>query len=141
MLPKLPTIVILGMDILIRLWGVCRLHVWTIPIELLLRPHGHNTKQDQFSQRASKIKICTGWFSSFAGIDPISVADLQRIVTELKDRGLGILITDHNVRDTLSITNRSYVMYEGSIKRSGTPGELAEDSEVREIYLGESFRL
>jgi len=77
----------------------------------------------------------------FAGIDPIAVADLQRIVIKLKERGLGILITDHNVRDTLSITDRSYVMYEGRIKRSGTPSELAEDSEVREIYLGESFRL
>ncbi len=77
----------------------------------------------------------------FAGIDPIAVADLQRIVKKLKDRGLGILITDHNVRDTLSITDRSYVMYEGSIKRSGTPDELAGDAEVREIYLGESFQL
>jgi lipopolysaccharide export system ATP-binding protein len=77
----------------------------------------------------------------FAGIDPLAVADLQRIVLKLKDRGLGILITDHNVRDTLSITDRSYVMYEGSIKRSGTPDELAGDSEVREIYLGESFHL
>jgi lipopolysaccharide export system ATP-binding protein len=77
----------------------------------------------------------------FAGIDPLAVADLQKIVKKLKERGLGILITDHNVRDTLSITDRSYVMYEGSIKRSGTPGELAGDSEVREIYLGESFHL
>ncbi len=77
----------------------------------------------------------------FAGIDPIAVADLQRIVKKLKAKGLGVLITDHNVRDTLSITDRSYVMYEGSIKRSGSAGELAEDSEVREIYLGESFRL
>ncbi len=77
----------------------------------------------------------------FAGIDPIAVADLQRIVEKLKKRGLGILITDHNVRDTLSITDRSYVMYEGGIKKSGTPNELAEDAEVREIYLGESFRL
>ena len=77
----------------------------------------------------------------FAGIDPIAVADLQRIVKKLKDRGLGVLITDHNVRDTLSITDRSYVMYEGRIKRSGSAGELAEDAEVREIYLGESFRL
>ena len=72
---------------------------------------------------------------------PIAVSDLQQIVLKLKDRGLGVLITDHNVRDTLTITERSYVMYEGSIKRSGTPAELAEDSEVREIYLGESFRL
>jgi lipopolysaccharide export system ATP-binding protein len=77
----------------------------------------------------------------FAGIDPLAVADLQRIVKKLKDRGLGILITDHNVRDTLSITDRSYVMYEGSIKRSGSPDELAGDEEVREIYLGESFHL
>ena len=77
----------------------------------------------------------------FAGIDPIAVDDLKRIVQKLKDRGLGILITDHNVRDTLSITDRSYVMYEGSIKRSGTADELAADPEVREIYLGESFRL
>jgi lipopolysaccharide export system ATP-binding protein len=77
----------------------------------------------------------------FAGIDPLAVADLQRIVKKLKDRGLGILITDHNVRDTLSITDRSYVMYEGRIKRSGSPDELAGDAEVREIYLGESFHL
>jgi lipopolysaccharide export system ATP-binding protein len=77
----------------------------------------------------------------FAGIDPIAVADLQMIVKKLKERGLGILITDHNVRDTLSITDRAYIMYEGSIKRSGTSDELAGDAEVREIYLGESFTL
>lgn len=77
----------------------------------------------------------------FAGIDPIAVADLQSIVTKLRDNGLGILITDHNVRDTLSITNRAYIMYEGAIKRSGTADELAGDEEVRKIYLGESFRL
>ena len=77
----------------------------------------------------------------FAGIDPIAVADLQSIVKKLKAKGLGILITDHNVRDTLSITDRAYIMYEGSIKRSGTADELAGDSEVREIYLGESFTL
>ncbi len=77
----------------------------------------------------------------FAGIDPIAVADLQSIVTKLRDNGLGILITDHNVRDTLSITNRAYIMYEGSIKRSGTADELAGDEEVRKIYLGKSFRL
>lgn len=77
----------------------------------------------------------------FAGIDPIAVADLQGIVRKLKERGLGVLITDHNVRDTLSITDRSYVMYEGSIKRSGSADELAEDAEVRQIYLGQGFRL
>ena len=77
----------------------------------------------------------------FAGIDPIAVADLQSIVLKLKKNGLGILITDHNVRDTLSITDRAYIMYEGNIKRTGTADELAGDTEVREIYLGESFTL
>ncbi|MBD3180101.1 MAG: LPS export ABC transporter ATP-binding protein [Candidatus Latescibacteria bacterium] len=77
----------------------------------------------------------------FAGIDPIAVADLQEIVMKLKERGIGVLITDHNVRETLSITDRSYIMYEGRIKRSGNSGELASDPTVREIYLGESFQL
>jgi len=77
----------------------------------------------------------------FAGIDPLAVQDLQDIVRKLQKRGLGILITDHNVRDTLSITDRAYIMYEGAIKRSGTADELAGDSEVREIYLGQSFTL
>ncbi len=77
----------------------------------------------------------------FAGIDPIAVQDLQAIVGDLRRRGLGVLITDHNVRETLSITDRAYIMYEGSIKRSGTADELASDPVVREIYLGEAFRL
>ena len=77
----------------------------------------------------------------FTGIDPITIMDIQKIILRLKARGIGIIITDHNVRDTLSITDRSYVMYEGSIKRSGSPDELAGDKEVREIYLGESFHL
>ena len=77
----------------------------------------------------------------FAGIDPIAVQDLQGIVRKLRERGLGILITDHNVRDTLSITDRAYIMYEGTIKRTGTATDLAADAEVREIYLGNSFRL
>ncbi len=77
----------------------------------------------------------------FAGIDPIALADLQGIVIKLRERGLGVLITDHNVRETLSITDRAYIMYEGSIKRSGTADDLASDPEVRKIYLGEAFRL
>ncbi len=77
----------------------------------------------------------------FAGIDPIAVQDLQGIVGKLTERGLGILITDHNVRDTLKITDRAYIMYEGNIKRSGTADELASDQEVRQIYLGDSFTL
>ncbi|MBN1163919.1 MAG: LPS export ABC transporter ATP-binding protein [Candidatus Krumholzibacteriota bacterium] len=77
----------------------------------------------------------------FAGIDPIAVADLQAIVRKLRERGIGVLITDHNVRETLSITDRAYIMYEGRIKSSGTSDDLAADPEVREIYLGEAFRL
>ena len=77
----------------------------------------------------------------FAGIDPITVQDLQGIVRKLRERGLGVLITDHNVRETLSITDRAYIMYEGKILRSGTANELASDPDIREIYLGEAFRL
>ncbi|HEY5133252.1 MAG TPA: LPS export ABC transporter ATP-binding protein [Candidatus Krumholzibacteriaceae bacterium] len=77
----------------------------------------------------------------FAGIDPITVQDLQGIVRKLKERGLGVLITDHNVRETLSITDRAYIMYEGKILRSGTAEQLANDPDIREIYLGEAFRL
>ena len=77
----------------------------------------------------------------FAGIDPIAVADLQSTVKKLRERGLGVLITDHNVRETLSITDRAYIMYEGKIRCSGTSDELASDPDVREIYLGEAFRL
>lgn len=77
----------------------------------------------------------------FAGIDPIAVEDIQSIVAKLKDRNIGILITDHNVRETLSIANRAYLMFEGSILRSGTSEELAVDDLVRKVYLGKSFEL
>ncbi len=77
----------------------------------------------------------------FAGIDPIAVADLQRSVARLREQGLGILITDHNVRETLSITDRAYIMFEGRIALSGTSGEIVADDRAREIYLGEGFRL
>ncbi len=77
----------------------------------------------------------------FAGIDPIAVADLQRFVVRLKEKGLGVLITDHNVRETLQITDRAYIISQGRIFRYGTPSELASDAEVRKVYLGENFRL
>jgi lipopolysaccharide export system ATP-binding protein len=77
----------------------------------------------------------------FAGIDPIAVDDIQCIVRELRVRGLGILITDHNVRETLEITDRAYIMYDGKILISGSAQELADDPEARKIYLGERFRL
>lgn len=77
----------------------------------------------------------------FSGIDPIAVDDLQKIIFDLKNSGIGILITDHNVRETLSVTNRAYIINEGRIFRAGTPEELGNDPEVRRVYLGESFSL
>jgi lipopolysaccharide export system ATP-binding protein len=77
----------------------------------------------------------------FAGIDPIAVSDIQKIVFHLKQRGIGVLITDHNVRETLRITDRAYIVHDGIIFRSGTPTSLAEDEDVRRIYLGTDFRL
>lgn len=77
----------------------------------------------------------------FAGIDPIAVEDIQYIVAKLKTKNIGILITDHNVQETLSITDRAYLMYDGSILKSGTAEELAEDEQVRKLYLGQNFVL
>lgn len=77
----------------------------------------------------------------FAGIDPIAVNEIQEIVAGLARRGLGVLITDHNVRETLAITDRAYIMYDGRILISGSAAQLAEDPEARKIYLGEKFRL
>ena len=77
----------------------------------------------------------------FAGIDPIAIEDIQHIIKTLKNNGIGILITDHNVRETLSITDRSYLIYDGSILKSGTSEELAQDPIVRDKYLGKNFKL
>jgi lipopolysaccharide export system ATP-binding protein len=77
----------------------------------------------------------------FAGIDPIAVADIQKIVVHLKDRGIGVLVTDHNVRETLKMTDRAYIVHDGVIFRSGTPDALAADEDVKRIYLGAEFRL
>jgi lipopolysaccharide export system ATP-binding protein len=77
----------------------------------------------------------------FSGIDPIAVLDLQKIISDLRASGIGVLITDHNVRETLSVTDRAYIINEGRIFRAGTPEELGSDPEVRRVYLGESFSL
>jgi lipopolysaccharide export system ATP-binding protein len=77
----------------------------------------------------------------FAGIDPLAVLDIQRIVGRLKARGIGVLITDHNVRETLNITDRAYIINDGKILREGSPEQLTNDDEVRKVYLGENFRL
>jgi lipopolysaccharide export system ATP-binding protein len=77
----------------------------------------------------------------FAGVDPISVIDIQRIVGHLKERGIGVLVTDHNVRETLGICNRAYILGEGRVIAEGTPEQILRDARVREVYLGEHFRL
>jgi lipopolysaccharide export system ATP-binding protein len=77
----------------------------------------------------------------FAGIDPIAVADIQTIVVHLRERGIGVLVTDHNVRETLKITDRAYIVHDGVLFRSGTPADLAADEDVKRIYLGTEFRL
>jgi len=77
----------------------------------------------------------------FTGIDPIAIADIQQLVGELKQRGIGVLVTDHNVRETLRITDRAYIIADGKIFRSGSPAELEKDPKVRKVYLGESFSL
>ena len=77
----------------------------------------------------------------FSGIDPIAVLDLQKIIFTLKESGIGVLITDHNVRETLSVTDRAYIINEGRIFRTGTPEQLGNDPEVKRVYLGESFTL
>ncbi|PID80503.1 LPS export ABC transporter ATP-binding protein [bacterium DOLJORAL78_65_58] len=77
----------------------------------------------------------------FAGIDPIAVADLQKVVAQLREQGIGILITDHNVRETLNITDRAYILFEGRIELSGSAEEIVASEKARAIYLGESFRL
>ncbi|MFZ8961756.1 MAG: LPS export ABC transporter ATP-binding protein, partial [Flavobacteriaceae bacterium] len=77
----------------------------------------------------------------FAGVDPVAVEDIQRIVAHLKKKNIGILITDHNVQETLAITDKTYLMFEGSILKAGTPEELASDAMVRKVYLGQNFEL
>jgi lipopolysaccharide export system ATP-binding protein len=77
----------------------------------------------------------------FSGIDPLTVVDLQKIIADLSQAGIGVLVTDHNVRETLAVTDRAYIINNGKIFRAGTPAELSGDAEVRRVYLGEGFRL
>jgi lipopolysaccharide export system ATP-binding protein len=77
----------------------------------------------------------------FSGIDPLTVLDIQKIIVRLKASGIGVLVTDHNVRDTLQVTDRAYILNNGRIFRAGSPGELGNDAEVKRVYLGDSFRL
>ena len=77
----------------------------------------------------------------FAGVDPLAVSDIRKLVRQLKDRGLGVLITDHNVRETLDIVDRAYILHGGSVIMTGTPDEVVRDDNVRRVYLGDSFRI
>ena len=77
----------------------------------------------------------------FAGVDPISVGDIRALVADLKNRGIGVLITDHNVRETLEIVDRAYILHEGKVLMSGTPDEVVQNENVRRVYLGDSFRI
>jgi len=77
----------------------------------------------------------------FSGIDPLTVVDIQKIIADLSAGGIGVLVTDHNVRETLNVTDRAYIIHNGKVFRAGTPGELSEDPEVRRVYLGDHFRL
>ena len=77
----------------------------------------------------------------FAGVDPIAVNEIRDLVSHLKDRGIGVLITDHNVRETLEIVDRAYILHDGTVLMSGTPAEVVQDKQVRQVYLGEQFRI
>ena len=77
----------------------------------------------------------------FAGVDPISVGDIRHLVQDLKTRGIGVLITDHNVRETLDIVERAYILHDGRVLMSGTPRDVVENENVRRVYLGENFRI
>ena len=77
----------------------------------------------------------------FAGVDPIAIQELQQMIYKLRDKNIGVLITDHNVRETLSITDRSYLLYDGKILKTGTSNELANDEQVKKLYLGKNFNL
>ena len=76
----------------------------------------------------------------FAGVDPIAVGDIRSLVSDLTQRGIGVLITDHNVRETLEIVDRAYILHDGTVLMSGTPEEVVRDADVRRVYLGDSFR-
>jgi lipopolysaccharide export system ATP-binding protein len=77
----------------------------------------------------------------FAGVDPIAVTEIRDMVSTLRDRGIGVLITDHNVRETLEIVDRAYILHDGRVLKSGTPSEVVEDDNVRQVYLGQNFRI
>ena len=109
--------------------------------ELNLTPLAKSPAHTLSGGERRRVEITRALDEPFAGIDPIAVTDIQEIIFHLKERGIGVLITDHNVRETLKITDRAYIVHDGEIFKSGTPSELATDDAVRRIYLGTDFRL
>ena len=103
-------------------------------------PHGHQRALGMAVALAADPKLML-LDEPFAGVDPISVGEIQRIVRHLKARGIGVLITDHNVRETLGICDRAYILNEGSVLAQGAPDALLANPDVRRVYLGEAFRL
>ena len=114
---------------------------WDISGKSRLRTFGRRTAAGRDRSRLCISPTFILLDEPFSGIDPIAVLDLQKIIFDLKASGIGVLITDHNVRETLSVTDRAYIINEGRIFRSGTPEELGNDPEVKRVYLGESFSL
>ena len=133
----------------------CALPIWRQRLDVLLNELGitHLAKQKAFTLSGGekrRLEITRALVTNpqfilldepFSGIDPITVFEAQEIIRELKKRGLGILLTDHNVRETLEITDRAYIMAEGRVLIDGTANQLITDPRAREIYLGEKFRL
>ncbi len=123
-------------DQLIRQFGLS--HVRTTPGYLL---SGGERRRTEIARALVLAPAFVLLDEPFAGIDPIAVLDIQEIIRHLKSMGIGVLITDHNVRETLKITDRAYIINDGAILRSGRPAELSADPRVRQIYLGEGFTL
>jgi lipopolysaccharide export system ATP-binding protein len=130
--------------------GEQRAHARQLLEELGIQGMAHQAAYTLSGGERRRLEICRALAAEpsfilldepFAGIDPLAVLDIQKIIAHLRDRGIGILITDHNVRETLKITDRAYILRDGNVFRSGTPLELASDPEVRRVYLGETFRL
>ena len=130
--------------------GARRARLWELLAELNLTPLAKAPAYTLSGGERRRVEITRALVVSplfilldepFAGIDPIAVADIQKIIFHLKERGIGVLVTDHNVRETLRITDRAYIVHDGVIFRTGTPAHLASDEEVRRIYLGSEFRL
>jgi lipopolysaccharide export system ATP-binding protein len=117
------------------------LHVWHLRDNLGLSLSGGERRRVEIARALATTPHFILLDEPFAGVDPLSVLDIQRIIKHLTERAIGVLITDHNVRETLGICDRAYILNEGRVIAEGKPGELLANQQVREVYLGETFRL